>query len=595
MHEKSDVQLLREYAEQANEAAFREIVNRHAGLVYSSALRQVTSPDLARDVAQSVFTDLARKATSLAGTLTENSSLLGWLYRSTRFTALNQLRDDRRRLARERQVMQHIDPASEIAPDWDQVQPVLDEAMADLSDEDRDALLLRFFKNHDFRAIGTTLGVSDDAAQKRVSRALERLRAHLTNRGVTTTAVALSAELSVNAVPLAPAGLAAALSTNALAGTTLANIAIATTIKTIAMTTLQKTLIAAALTAAIGTGIYEAHQVARLQNQIQTFQQQQAPLGELLQQVRRERDDATNRMAGMVAENSLLKSNPNQTELLKLRGDAAVFQNAANDPTEKAVRKMAAKVKLLQQLLEQKPDKKIPELAFLTEKVWADVAWNADLDTEDGIRVALSNLRGEAENIFLNEMMKAAIKKYLAANNDILPANLYELKSYFDAPVTDAMLGRYALLQTGKPDRTADLVKLGVYTDEDYDSFHVITINGASGGGFNRNQDAINDAAREFARVNNYQAPTNPSQIEPFLHKAIDAATIQKYLNQFVVDPPSSEEAVMAPVLSAYFNAHNGARPNKASDLLPYITTPEQQAAFQNLEKNSSSDRKSVV
>ena len=591
MHEKSDVQLLREYAEQANEAAFREIVNRHAGLVYSSALRQVTSPDLARDVAQSVFTDLARKATSLAGTLTENSSLLGWLYRSTRFTALNQLRDDRRRLARERQVMQHIDPASEIAPDWDQVQPVLDEAMADLSDEDRDALLLRFFKNHDFRAIGTTLGVSDDAAQKRVSRALERLRAHLTNRGVTTTAVALSAELSVNAVPLAPAGLAAALSTNALAGTTLANIAIATTIKTIAMTTLKKTLIAAALTAAIGTGIYEAHQVARLQNQIQTFQQQQAPLGELLQQVRRERDDATNRMAGIVAENSLLKSNPNQTELLKLRGDAAVFQNAANDPTEKAVRKMAAKVKLLQQLLEQKPDKKIPELAFLTEKVWADVAWNADLDTEDGIRVALSNLRGEAENIFLNEMMKAAIKKYLAANNDILPANLYELKSYFDAPVTDAMLGRYELLQTGKPDHAADLVKLGVYTDEDYDSFHVITINGASGGGFNRNQDAINDAAREFARVNNYQAPTNPSQIEPFLHKAIDAATIQKYLNQFVVDPPSSEEAVMAPVLSAYFNAHNGARPNKASDLLPYITTPEQQAAFQNLEKNSSSPK----
>ena len=591
MHEKSDVQLLREYAEQANEAAFREIVNRHAGLVYSSALRQVTSPDLARDVAQSVFTDLARKATSLAGTLTENSSLLGWLYRSTRFTALNQLRDDRRRLARERQVMQHIDPASEIAPDWDQVQPVLDEAMADLSDEDRDALLLRFFKNHDFRAIGTTLGVSDDAAQKRVSRALERLRAHLTNRGVTTTAVALSAELSVNAVPLAPAGLAAALSTNALAGTTLANIAIATTIKTIAMTTLQKTLIAAALTAAIGTGIYEAHQVARLQNQIQTFQQQQAPLGELLQQVRRERDDATNRMAGIVAENSLLKSNPNQTELLKLRGDAAVFQNAANDPTEKAVRKVAAKVKLLQQLLEQKPDKKIPELAFLTEKVWADVAWNADLDTEDGIRVALSNLRGEAENIFLNEMMKAAIKKYLAANNDILPANLYELKSYFDAPVTDAMLGRYELLQTGKPDHAADLVKLGVYTDEDYDSFHLITINGASGGGFNRNQDAINDAAREFARVNNYQAPTNPSQIEPFLHKAIDAATIQKYLNQFVVDPPSSEEAVMAPVLSAYFNAHNGARPNKASDLLPYITTPEQQAAFQNLEKNSSSPK----
>ena len=149
------------------------------------------------------------------------------------------------------------------------------------------------------------------------------------------------------------------------------------------------------------------------------------------------------------------------------------------------------------------------------------------------------------------------------------------------------MLSRYELLQTGKPNSTADLVKLAAYTDPDYDSFHMITLNGASGGGFNRNQDAINDAAREFARVNNYQAPTNPAQIGPFLHKAIDSATIQKYLKQFVVDPPSSDEAVMAPVLSAYFNAHNGVRPNKASDLLPFITTPEQEAVFQKLEQQN--------
>ena len=255
MHEKSDAQLLRDYAERANEAAFREIVNRHAGLVYASALRQVTSPDLARDVAQSIFTDLARKAAALAGTLTENSSLLGWLYRSTRFTALNLMRDDRRRLARERQVMEHFHPATETTLDWDQVQPVLDEAMADLSDEDRDALLLRFFKNHDFRAIGSTLGVSDAAAQKRVSRALERLRTHLTSRGVTTSAVALSTTLSANAAPLAPAGLAATLSTGALAGATLATTATATVLKTIAITTLQKTLITATVAVLAGVGV----------------------------------------------------------------------------------------------------------------------------------------------------------------------------------------------------------------------------------------------------------------------------------------------------------------------------------------------------
>ena len=104
--------------------------------------------------------------------------------------------------------MERPDPLPETAPDWDRVRPVLDEAMADLSDEDREALLLRFFRNHDFRAIGLSLGVSDDAAQKRVSRALERLRAEFDRRGVTTTAVALSTALGAHAVTVAPVGLA---------------------------------------------------------------------------------------------------------------------------------------------------------------------------------------------------------------------------------------------------------------------------------------------------------------------------------------------------------------------------------------------------
>lgn len=321
MHEKSDAQLLREYAEHGNEAAFREIVVRHTDLVYSSALRQATSADLARDVAQSVFTDLARKAQSLARTLDENASLLGWLYRSTRFAALNQLRDDRRRQARERQAMQNSDPASEIIPEWDRVRPALDEAMTDLSDEDRDALLLRFFKNQDFRAIGQSLGVSDDAAQKRVSRALEKLRTEFTRRGVTTTAVALSTALSANAITITPAGLAGALSSTALAGTIIATTATATTIKTIAITTLQKTLITATVAVLAGAGIYEARQAAQLRQQNQTLQQQQAPLAEQIQQLQTNFADATNRLAGLLAENSRLKSNPNQNELLRLRGE----------------------------------------------------------------------------------------------------------------------------------------------------------------------------------------------------------------------------------------------------------------------------------
>ena len=581
MNSLTDQQLLSDYAGQRTETAFAELVRRHVDFVYSAAVRMVRDAHLAEDVTQTVFVALAQNAQSLM----DRPVLSSWLHRTAQNLAANVVRTDVRRRIREQEAatMNEL-----IAPDasWEHIAPQLDAALGELTEPDRDALLLRYFERKSAQEMAQILGISDEAAQKRVNRAVERLRDYFSKRNVTIGASGLVVVISTNAVQAAPVGLAATISAAAvLAGTAVHTSTLIAATKTIAMTALQKTLVTATLVAAVGAGIYEARQAAQLREQNRTLQQQQAPLAEQIRKLGESLANATNRLAALIAENSQFKSNPNAKELLKLRGEVAVLQNAANDPAEKAVKKVAAKVKLLKQLLEQRPEKKIPELEFVTEKVWADVSWNADLDTEDGIRMALSNLRGEAENIFLNEMMKAAIKKYLTANNDLLPANLFELKPYFDAPVTDAMLGRYALLQTGKPDRTADLVKLAVYADEDYDSFHVITVNGASGGGFNRNQDAINDAAREYARLNNYQAPTNPDQIAPFLHKTIDAATIQKYLNQFVVDPPSSDEAVMAPVLSAYFNAHNGVRPNKASDLLPYITTPEQQAAFQRLEK----------
>src|SRR6476661_6516747 len=204
MQEHADAHLLREYAQGGDEAAFREIVERHADFVYSAAARQTESPDEARDVTQTVFTDLARKAATVAQKLTPESSLAGWLYRSTRFAVLKGLRADRRRLAYERQAMEHLATFTEPAPDWEDVRPLLDEAMTGLSDEDRDALLLRFFKNHDFRSVGCALGISDDAAQKRVSRALEKLREQLSRRGIQTSAAALSVVITANAVHAAP-------------------------------------------------------------------------------------------------------------------------------------------------------------------------------------------------------------------------------------------------------------------------------------------------------------------------------------------------------------------------------------------------------
>ena len=523
-----DLELLGQYARNQAQDAFTEIVRRHVDLVYSAALRQVRSPQLAEEVAQSVFTDLARNA----GTLQPDTVLTAWLYQVTRRTAVDVVRKESRRQLRE-QIASEMNAMNATAPDWTHVEPFLDEAMHTLDETDRAAVLLRYFENKSFREVGQTLGTSDDAAQKRVSRAVERLREFLSKRGVAVGASGLVVLIAANAVQAAPAGLAATISTAAiLAGTTIAATATATTIKTIAMTTLQKTLVTATLAILAGTGIYEARQASTLRSRVQILQQQATPLAGQIAQLQRERDDATKHLAALQAENDQLKSNQNTDELLRLRSEVTRLRNEANDPSKKAVETVAAKVKLLKQRLEEMPDRKIPELQFVTEKDWANAVWDADLDTEDGVREALSKLRETAENIFLNEMMKAAFKKYLAANNDILPSDLSELKPYFEVPITDAMLQRYELLQTGKPDNSADLVKLAVYADEDYDSNHGMSINGAWGGRFNRVSGAVEAASEAFAKANHGQLPSEPSQVMPYLKNPMDAETVQKYLNQ---------------------------------------------------------------
>ncbi|MEO7299387.1 MAG: sigma-70 family RNA polymerase sigma factor [Verrucomicrobiota bacterium] len=345
----TDAQLLREYAEHGKNAAFAEIVTRHTNLVYSAALRQVLSPDEAAEVAQRVFIGLAQGAQKLSLHFAEHASLAGWLSRSARNISLNLRRDDFRRHSRERQAMENFETISENAPDWEQLHPVLDEAMSELNEPDYDALVLRFFQNRDLRTVGIALGVSDDTAQKRVTRALEKLRENLSRRGIKGPAAALTIVLSANAVQAAPIGLAATISTAAiLGGTTIATTTTATITKTIVMTTLQKTLITATLVTAVGTGIYEARQATQLREQNQTLQQQQAPLAkqiselqgplEQIRQLREDRDEATNRLASLT--NEIAKVTRDSSELLKLRGEVGLLRRQnqilaqANDKPE---------------------------------------------------------------------------------------------------------------------------------------------------------------------------------------------------------------------------------------------------------------------
>src|SRR5690349_21649784 len=144
MERMDDIALLREYVTHKSEAAFDALVSRHVSFVYSSALRQVRNPHLAEEVTQAVFIILAQKA----GRISDKTILTGWLFKTARFAALAQTRADAKRQQREHEAhMQTEIQQTATDPLWEQMSPLLDDALASLAEADRQALLLRFFEN----------------------------------------------------------------------------------------------------------------------------------------------------------------------------------------------------------------------------------------------------------------------------------------------------------------------------------------------------------------------------------------------------------------------------------------------------------------
>jgi uncharacterized protein (TIGR03435 family) len=199
-----DMALLREFAASRSECAFETLVARHIHLVYSAALRQVGDPHLAEEITQAVFIILARKA----GSLGEKTILSGWLYRTAQYASADALKMQRRREHREQEAyMQSLQENSETASAWLEISPLLDEAMTRLGQTDRDAVVLRYFENKSLREVGGALGLQERAAQKRIARALEKLRAFFANRGVAFSAAAIARAVSANSVQAAPVAL----------------------------------------------------------------------------------------------------------------------------------------------------------------------------------------------------------------------------------------------------------------------------------------------------------------------------------------------------------------------------------------------------
>jgi RNA polymerase sigma factor (sigma-70 family) len=308
-----DNELLRLYADSRSEDAFAELVKRHVNLIYSAALRQVGGDaHLAQDVAQTVFTDLARKAASL----TRRETITGWLYTSTHFAAAKVARGESRRRDREERFMR--EPIHDTSPsaDWENLRPILDSAMQGLKETDREAVLLRYFENRPYAEVGAKLGVNENTARMRVERALEKLRVLLAQRALTTSA-GLASIISANAVQVAPPALAAAVTNTSLAaagaGTSFA------LFKVMTLTQLKVGLGAIAVAGAATTMVLQ-HQTQR------QLASDNASLSQEIAQLKMDSANTPN-LAG-TSNNSF--SNEQLSELLKLRGEVTALRSQTN-------------------------------------------------------------------------------------------------------------------------------------------------------------------------------------------------------------------------------------------------------------------------
>ncbi len=410
-----DHELLRQYARTGSEVAFAELVSRHVPLVYSAALRQVGGDaHLAHDVAQSVFTDLARKAAALC----RRESLAGWLYTSAHFAASKLVRAEHRRREREEQFMSdpaHL-PATEL--DWETLRPILDSAMHGLPETDREAVLLRYFENRPYAEVGAKLGLNENAARMRVERALEKLRTALARRAATTTAT-LASVISANAVQVAPSALAVTLTKTSLAAAS-AGTSFALS-KLMTLTQIKVGLGAVAVAAVAAAMAFQIRTQQQLRHENDSLRQQ-------LTQLKTENGNLSNQLSAMG--DSLSVSNSQLAELLKLRAEvtqlrtltnfalASALSHATDDSPSEKKTFVKAQIHLKVQFISA------PESVLQTSATgWASAGNAADFLSEE-------QWQG------FNELMKQNEKIRIVAESSVVNLSGREAHASFGRPVT---------------------------------------------------------------------------------------------------------------------------------------------------------------
>jgi RNA polymerase sigma factor (sigma-70 family) len=453
----NDGALLRQYSQSGSEEAFGELVRKHLDLVYSTALRTLAGDEhLARDVSQTVFIDLARKAASLS----RRPELAGWLYTSTCFAAAKAVRSERRRQARE-QAAELMTEGASVAenPDWDRLRQVLDSSMLELKQTDRQVLLLRFFQRNSLTEMAQKLGLNENAARMRVERALERLRGLLARRGITSTGAALALAIAQQAVTAAPAGLGAVITASTLAGAATTGAFSILNLITLMKT---KTIVLGILIAAGGTSLVLQHETnARLETQIAQLRAQLAqappaqPSGELIDSAELERLRHDN------------------ADLVRLRGEVSDLRTrlAAVQNTQKEAQDRMRAGKMGNELDEAKALlAKSPEIPMVPAHQWSNVGFATPAAALQTLNWSIAN---HDTNAFSNSLMwdpraKARADALFAAAPDSVRQQYGSVDGFiFDwwlnnsTPVAAARV----LSQIDEGGDDAALVEQHVYTD----------------------------------------------------------------------------------------------------------------------------------
>jgi RNA polymerase sigma factor (sigma-70 family) len=520
-------ELLDRYVKERAQSAFADLVRRHLDLVYSTALRHVRSPHLAEEVAQSVFIDLARQSERIK----PGTPLVAWLHVVARRTAVDMIRKEARRRSYEDKAARTFDAEGadgELAPPWSEIEPIVDEAMETLKPIDRAAILLRFFQDKSFQEVAAVIGSTDDAAQKRVSRALDQVRRFLTRRGVVITAAALSSRLATNSIQAAPASLYSGIVSVAASKVT-ATFTVLSPLSHIAMTTAQKVITGMLFTAAIAGGVFQAREISRQNTEIEELRQRAESFDRDLRLSRAQREAGEKALTEM---SDALKS-----ERLK----TASF--ASPDPqAESALDAWLQKVVSLKKHLKENPRYQIPELALLEDKDWLDATKDIQLEDEWDYRSALSRLRSIAKQKILWEL-SGAIPRYVKASNGARPQDPSELDRYMEKSVDPAIWKRYKIVGSNESNETPHItgpngskaewvITDKALVDDDLDTRSYGSEFGVAMMGLGRIEQEVYQAHSAFKAANSGQRPTTAAQLAPYLKSKIDPVYVEKRMKK---------------------------------------------------------------